>query len=75
MFAWEGDEPPVLCDASGLLEAPDGATWRLTGRGLGGTPSLVEHPIIVDDGVLYADPSTALDPLPPDDTPAERGCD
>ena len=75
VFTWDGAAtPPVLCEASGLLEATDGA-WRLTGRGVAGTPSLVEHPVVVEDGTLYADPTTALDALPPDDAPATRGCD
>ncbi len=72
-FAWDGGEPPVLCEASGLLEAPEGA-WRLTGRGLGGTPSLAEHPVVVDDGVLYVDPTTTIEAPAPDDAPAETGC-
>ena len=75
VFRWAGGTPPVLCDASGLLEAPGGATWRVTGRGLEDTPSLAEHPVLIDDGVLWADPTTTLDPLPPDPAPADRGCD
>ncbi len=74
VFAWGDGDVPVLCDESGLLEATDGRAWRLTGRGLGGTPSLVEHPVIIHDGVLYADPMTTLDPLVPDPDPADTAC-
>lgn len=78
VFAWPGEGPgdasPVFCPESGLLEAADGRAWRLTGRGLGGTPSLAEHPVTIDDGVLYADPTTTLDPLTPDPDPAETAC-
>ena len=74
IFAWDGSQPPVLCGATGLLEAPDGSAWRLTGRGLGGTPSLAEHPLVVDDGVLYVDPSTTIDAPAPSDDPVETGC-
>ncbi len=73
VFAWEGTEPPVLCSESGLLEAPGGA-WRLTGRGLGGTPSLSEHPLVVDDGVLYVDPTTTIEAPAPDPDPAPTAC-
>ena len=73
VFRWGAEEPPVLCDPSGLLEAADGV-WRLTGRGVDGTPSLAEHPVVIDDGTLYADPTTTLEPLPPDDADTERGC-
>lgn len=74
VFAWDGAPLPVLCDASGLLEAPDGGAWRLTGRGLGGTPSLSEHPIIIDDGVLFADPTTTIEAPPAGTAPADTGC-
>lgn len=74
VFAWPGEASPVFCPASGLLETADGRAWRLTGRGLGGTPSLAEHPLIIDDGVLYADPTTTIDPLTPDPEPAATAC-
>lgn len=74
VFAWDSGPAPVLCEESGLLEAADGRVWRLTGRGLDGTPSLAEHPVAIHDGVLYADPTTTLDPLTPDPDPASTAC-
>ena len=74
VFAWDGGAPPVLCGASGLLETEDGGAWRLTGRGLGGTPSLAEHPLTIDDGVVYADPTTRIDAPAADTAPADTVC-
>lgn len=74
VFAWPGDELPAVCEESGLLEAADGTAWRLTGRGLGGTPSLAEHPLVVDDGVVHADPTTTLEPVTPDPDPPATAC-
>lgn len=74
VFAWGADELPVLCDESGLLEAADGRAWRVTGRGLGGVPSLAEHPVAIHDGTVHADPSTTLDSLTPDPDPADTAC-
>lgn len=74
VFAWPGDQLPVVCEESGLLEAADGAAWRLTGRGVGGTPSLAEHPLIVDDGVLYADPTTTIDLPTSDPSSPDTSC-
>ena len=53
-------DPPLLqyCTTSNLLEAPDGRSWNLTGRGLGGVASLPQHPTLVQDGRLYVDPSS-----------------
>jgi hypothetical protein len=62
------------CEPSNRLEAPDGRVWNLTGRGLGGTASLVEHPTLVQDGRLYVDPSRLADGPTPTDEPAEAAC-
>jgi len=74
VFARPGGDLPVVCSESGLLEAADGRAWRVTGRGVGGTPSLPPHPTVVHDGVLWVDPTTTLEPLPPDPDPAETAC-
>ena len=64
---------PTWCDASGLLEAPDGA-WRPTGRGVQGTPSLAELPSTVVDGVLYVDPTRPGTPATPDEAGPTPSC-
>lgn len=75
VFAWEGGDLPAVCLESGLVEGNDGRVWRPTGRGLDGTESLAEHPLVVTDGgVLHADPTTTITPLPSDPEPVERGC-
>ena len=65
---------PAYCEASRQLEGRDGEAWTLTGRGLGGTPSLDEHPTVVFEGDLYVDFTTTLAGPPPSDTTAELGC-
>lgn len=67
------DEFVRYCERSGLLEAADG-TWRPTGRGLAGTPSLTEHPATVHDGVLFVDPTATLPVPAPDPAPVEQAC-
>jgi hypothetical protein len=62
------------CPASNRLEAPDGRVWSLTGRGLAGTPSLPEHPTLVQGGVVYVDPTRTSPGPTPSDEPAEPGC-
>lgn len=62
------------CEASNRLEAPDGRIWSLTGRGLGGTASLEEHPTLVQDGVLYVDPTRTHTGPSPSEEPAEPSC-
>lgn len=74
VFELPAGDPPVYCDSSGLLEADDGRAWRVTGRGLGGTTSLAEHPTVIDDGVLFVDPTTTIDAPASDDAPAETAC-
>jgi hypothetical protein len=64
----------AYCAASNRLEASDGRVWLLTGRGLGGTTSLDEHPTLVQDGVVYVDPTrTTAGPAPSAD-PATPAC-
>jgi hypothetical protein len=73
-FADAGELDLGYCEASRRLESPDGGVWSLTGRGLGGTPSLQEHPTAVHGGTLYLDP-TRTSPAPaPSDEPAEPAC-
>jgi hypothetical protein len=62
------------CEASRRLESPDGGVWSLTGRGLGGAPSLEEHPTVVRDGVLYLDPSRTTSAPAPSPEPTEPEC-
>ena len=62
------------CADSNRLEAADGRVWSLTGRGLGGAASLEEHPTLVQDGVVYVDPSRTRPGPTPSDEPAEPGC-
>jgi hypothetical protein len=62
------------CEASNRLETADGRVWNLTGRGLGGTGSLAEHPSVVQDGTAYLDPSRTVPGPDPSDEPAEPGC-
>jgi hypothetical protein len=64
----------AYCEASRRLESPDGGVWSLTGRGLGGAPSLEEHPTVVHDGILYLDPSRTTSAPAPTDEPAEPEC-
>ncbi len=62
------------CEPSNRLETADGRVWNLTGRGLGGTPSLAEHPSLVQDGNAYLDPSRTVPGPPASDEPVEPGC-
>jgi hypothetical protein len=62
------------CEPTNRLEAPDGRVWSLTGRGLGGTPSLDEHPSLVQDGTAYLDPSRTVPGPPGSDDTVETGC-
>jgi hypothetical protein len=62
------------CEPNNRLETADGRVWNLTGRGLGGTASLAEHPSVVHDGTAYLDPSRTVDGPDPSDEPAEPGC-
>lgn len=77
--AFDWSEPttavPAYCPESGLLEAPDGSLWRATGRGVEGTPSLVELPVSVVDGRVFVDPTDPFPPLDPDDASSPApGC-
>lgn len=63
----------AYCTASNRLE--DGTrVWSLTGRGLGGAPSLGEHPTLVHDGIVYVDPSRTVPGPTPSGEPAEPAC-
>lgn len=73
-FADAPERGVSYCEASRRLEAPDGGVWSLTGRGLGGTESLREHPARVHEGVVYVDPTERFDAPPPSPEPAEPGC-
>jgi hypothetical protein len=62
------------CTESNRLEAPDGRVWNLTGRGFGGTDSLDEHPTLVQDGMVYVDPTRTVAGPSPSDDPVEPAC-
>lgn len=64
----------TYCEASRRLEGEGEQVWSLTGRGLGGTESLAEHPAVVHSGVLYVDPTTTVPAPPPSDEPADPVC-
>ncbi|MFP4635525.1 MAG: hypothetical protein ACLFRD_06680 [Nitriliruptoraceae bacterium] len=69
------DAPQIdYCPQSHRLEAADGRVWALTGRGLDGTGSLDEHPTLVQDGVVYVDPTRTRPGPAPSDEPAEPAC-
>lgn len=72
--AFTGAVDVAYCAVSNRLESPDGGIWALTGRGLGGTPSLREHPTLVSGGVLYVDPTRTAPTSEPLEEPAEPGC-
>jgi hypothetical protein len=62
------------CETSRRLESPDGQVYSLTGRGLGGAPSLREHPTVVRDGVVYLDPTRTTSAPAPSDEPVTPEC-
>ena len=62
------------CEASNRLEAADGRVWSLTGRGLGGTESLDEHPSLVQDGTAYVDPTRTVPGPERSDDQVEPAC-
>ncbi len=65
--AFEAPAGTVHCPATNRLEHPDGRVWAVTGRGLGGTPSLPAAPTLAVAGIGYVDPTVRLpaqDPLP-----------
>ena len=72
--AFEAPPGTAYCAATNRLEHPDGRVWAVTGRGLGGTPSLASAPTLGVAGVGYVDPTVRLpgpEPLPEAATP---GC-
>lgn len=62
------------CEASNRLESADGAVWSLTGRGLGGAPSLHEHPTRIHDGTVYVDTTVRAPGPAASSEPTEPGC-
>jgi hypothetical protein len=72
--AFAGATDVTYCAASNRLEAPGGRVWSLTGRGFGGAPSLAEHPTLVQDGLLYVDPTRTVPGPASTSEPAEQGC-
>lgn len=66
---------PAWCDASGLLESADGSTWRPTGRGTGGTPSLVPLPAVVHDDRVHVDATSPGQAAAPDEAGPDPACD
>lgn len=74
VFALPTDQSVTYCAESGLLEGSDGEAWRLTGRGVGGTPSLAEHPTVLFDGELWVDPTTTLAPPATDPADVSLAC-
>lgn len=67
VLAGAEDAGAQWCEQSRQLEGSDGAAWSPTGRGLGGTPSLDEHPTQAHEGTLYVDPTrTSPGPAPRD---------
>lgn len=55
--AFDAPDDVTYCVASNRLEHPDGRVWALTGRGTGGTASLVPVPTLVVAGTAYLDPT------------------
>jgi hypothetical protein len=72
--AFEAPPGTVYCAATNRLEHPDGRVWAVTGRGTGGTPSLVAAPTLGVDGVGYVDPTVRLPGAEPLADPATPGC-
>jgi hypothetical protein len=72
--AFAGADGVAYCPPSNRLESLDDRVWSLTGRGLGGTPSLDEHPTLVQDGTVYVDLTRTTAGPDPSDDPAEAGC-
>jgi hypothetical protein len=72
--AFADAEDVGYCATSNRLEAADGRVWNLTGRGFGGTVSLAEHPTLVQDGIVYLDPTRTTAGPTPSDEPAEPAC-
>ena len=71
--AFAGADEVAYCDASNRLE--DGTrVWSLTGRGLGGAPSLGEHPTLVHDGTVYVDPSRIVEGPAPSTESVDPAC-
>jgi len=72
--AFDAPDGVAYCAPSNRLEHPDGRVWALTGRGLGGTPSLVPVPTLAVSGVAYADPTAVGVTLAPLQDAASPAC-
>lgn len=72
--AFEAPEGITYCTASNRLEHPDGRVWALTGRGTGGTASLVPAPTLVVAGTAYLDPTGRGTPSEPLAERIDPGC-
>jgi hypothetical protein len=68
--------PPgtAYCPATNRLEHPDGRVWAITGRGLGGTPSLESAPTLGVAGVGYVDRTVRLPGPEPLADVVQPGC-
>lgn len=73
-FAVDEADLPAYCVESRRIESPAGRVWHPTGRALDGGDGLVEHPVVVSDGVVHVDPTTTLPAQPSEDTDAEPSC-
>jgi hypothetical protein len=73
-FADAVERGAAYCPDSRRLESAGGEVWSLTGRGLGGTPSLHEHPTRVHDGILYVDPTHTMETPAPSPEAVEPAC-
>ena len=73
-FADARERGASYCPASRRLESAEGGVWSLTGRGLGGTPSLREHPTRIHDGIVYVDPTATMDTPTPSSETVEPAC-
>lgn len=67
----EGPQGLRYCAGPNRLVSDDGEVWLPTGRGLGGTPSLDEHPVVAHEGTLYVDVTRTAAGPPPDDGPVD----
>lgn len=59
------------CPGPNRLVADEGQVWLPTGRGLGGAPSLDEHPAVTHDGILYVDVTRVAEGPPATDDPVD----
>jgi hypothetical protein len=72
--AFSAPDGVAYCPASNRLEHPDGRVWALTGRGTGGTASLVPVPTSIVGGIVHVDATAVGEPLEPLAEVSEPGC-